>query len=125
MGLENLIDEKGEVVLHITDEIRKAAKAVVIQRDKLENSTLSRDEITAKRTYDGLVSQLWETVYIANPNIDPVVIHANNPLKSNQIYVVQMERAVGKRLNDLLADIAKELGIRSAPKIFDQTLTRG
>ena len=114
MSLDDIIDPKtGDIRVDITDQMREAAKPVVVAYNAYKKLTGSES------AYDAALSEFKQVVYDANPHLDPSAMVKGDGKTPMYTQRIDMERASGKPLNDLLAEVARAEG-KAAPRPFDE-----
>lgn len=127
MPLDDIIDgNTGDIRVNITDQMREAAKPVVKAYDGYMarthgSPTLMRQMTPERSAYEGKLQKFKEAVYDANPHLDPSAMVKSDDTTPMYTQRIDMERASGKPLNDLLAEVARAEGT-AAPRPFDEKI---
>lgn len=118
MSLMDLIDEKSAIRVIVTDEMReKAAQVGVEYQGMMEFERTNRVNVD----YELALDAYQQAIYQANPHLDPNEMRKadGTPMFTQRI---DMERATGKLLNDLIAEetLKRDAGITDFPRPFDE-----
>jgi hypothetical protein len=128
MSLDDIVDPKtGDLRVSISDAMREAAVPVVQAYDAFMLRTHGNQSAMLRHTpqkvnYEGALKAFKEATYEANPYLDPNAMRKDDgtPMYTQRL---DMERASGKVLNDLLCDVATEHKT-AKPRPFDETVRR-
>jgi hypothetical protein len=112
MSLLDILDERSTIRVVVTDEMRKKAALVGIEYAQMNDCTVD---------YELAMDAFKQAIYQANPHLDPNEMRKadGKPMYTQRI---DMERATGKLLNDLIAEETLKLNPDATdfPRPFDE-----